>query len=133
MFIRLVGGNVATPYPGILSPDPDEHKISAHNFFAAMQMWVNGEITKSAFVTQYNLTHTDDSADLDNFRKWFLIAANKEHYANVLESRIILARDKENNGGSINLNGAFDYATKSKFFEGADEAHPLSRLRYTNL
>ena len=130
MFIRLVGGNEAAPYPGLLSPDRDESKLSAHDFFSAMQMWANGEITKDAFITQYNLTHTDDSADLDNFREWFLMARNREHYANVLESRIILARDKENNDGSINLNGVFGYAIKSKLLGGADEAHPLSDLLY---
>ena len=125
MFIRLVGGNVASPYPGSLAPDVDESKLSAHDFIAALQMWANGEITKADVVAQYNLTHADDSGDLDSLSAWFSAATNKEKFTDVVEWRIILGRDKRSASGTVDLDGAFGFAVKGTFIDGADGAHSL--------
>ncbi len=119
MFIRLVGGNVATPY------DPtgdDEFKISGHDFLAALQVWDNGEITKTDLVNHYNLTHTNDSGDLDDIKAWYNAATKQDKFVQVLEQRIVLSRDKR---GALGLNGAFGYAVKSTFINGADGDHSL--------
>lgn len=127
MFLRLVGGNAASPYPGTLDPAPEanESKLSAHDFIAALQMWANGEITKAQIVSQYNLTHADDSGDLDGLKAWFAAATKKEKFADVVEWRLILARDKRTAAGGVDLDGAFGYAVKSTFIDGADGAHSL--------
>ncbi len=124
MFIRLVGGNVASPYPGTLDPGPDndESKISGHDFIAALQMWDNGEISKVDVVAHYNLTHVDDGGDLDDLKAWYVAATKRDKFANVLEWRIILARDKK---GTAGLDGAFNYAVKSTLINGADGTHSL--------
>lgn len=122
MFIRIVGGNVAEPYPGNLSPDNDESKVSAHDIIAALQMWSNGEITKATLVDHYNFTHADDDNDLENLSTWFDSATKKEKFSNILEWRIILARDKR---GVFGLDGTFGYAVKSTLIDGADGSHSL--------
>lgn len=122
MLLRLAGGNAANPFPG--DADNDESKISAHTFIAALQMWSNGEITKAQVVTQYNLTHADDSGDLDSLKGWFAAATKQEKFADVLEWRIILARDKRGPSG-IDLDGAFGYAVKATLIGGADGSHSL--------
>lgn len=127
MFVRMVGGNAADPYPGALDPAPenDESKISAHTFIAVLQMWANGEITKADLVAQYNFTHAEDSDDLDSIKTWFAAANKQEMFSNVLEWRLILARDKRGASGVLELDGAFGYAVKDIFVDGADEAHSL--------
>lgn len=125
MFIRLVDGNTATPYPGALAPDPDERRVSAHTLIASLQMWANGEITKAALVARYNFTHTDDSGDLDDLKGWYDAATKKEKFSDVLEWRLILARDKRGAGTAIDLDGSFGYAVKSTFVNGADGVHSL--------
>lgn len=125
MFIRIVGGNAATPYPGSLTPDADERKISAHDLIAALQMWSNGEITKAQLVAQYNFTHADDSGDLDNLSAWYAAATKQEKFSDVVEWRLILARDKSTAAGGVDLNGAFGYAVKATFVDGADGVHSL--------
>lgn len=126
MFLRLVGGNTASPFGGGLNPSPenDESKLSAHDFIAALQMWANGEITKADVVLQYNLTHADDSGDLNGLKGWFQAATKQEKFTDVVEWRLILARDKRGPAG-IDLDGAFGYAVKGKFINGADAAHSL--------
>lgn len=119
MFLRLVGGNVA-------NPTLTDNKISAHTFIAALQMVTNGEITKAQMVAQYDLTHADDSADLDNFIDWYSSANDREQFANVLEWRIILARDKRTAAGGVDLDGSFGYAIKSKLLDGADSSHSFN-------
>ncbi len=125
MFIRIVGGNVANPYPGSLDPDPNESKISAHTLIAALQMWANGEITKADMMAQYNFTHADDSGDLDDLKGWYDAATKAEKFVDVVEWRIILARDKRDADGVVDLDGSFGYATKSAFVDGADGMHSL--------
>ncbi len=119
MFLRLVGGNVA-------NPTLTDNKISAHTFIAALQMVANGEITKAQMVAQYDLTHLDDSADLDNFISWYSSANNREQFANVLEWRIILARDKRTAVGGVDMDGAFGFAIKNKLLDGADGSHSFN-------
>ncbi len=119
MFLRIVGGNVA-------NSQLIDTKISAHTLIAALQMWANGEITKADVVAQYDFTHADDSADLNDLKAWFAAATKQEKFADVLEWRIILARDKRTNiPGTVNLNGAFGYAVKATLIGGADGAHSL--------
>ncbi len=126
MFLRLVGGNLASPYPdNAIGIDPDEHAISGHDFIAALQMWDNGEISKADIVAQYNLTHASDSGDLDDIKAWYLDATKRDKFVNVLEWRIILARDKNDAAGNFIPDGAFGYAVKTAFINGADGNHSL--------
>ncbi len=124
MLIRMVGGNVATPY---FTNDPiDEFKMSGHAFIAALQMWSNTEITKQDVVDRYNFTHPDDSGDLDDLKGWHDAAVKQDKFANVLEWRIILARDKRTLVPGVNdLDGAFGYAVKNNLINGADSNHSL--------
>ena len=126
MFIRLVGGNAANPYPGVLDPAPenDESKVSGHDFIIVFQEWDYGVITKAQAVALFNFTHPDDSGDLNNLNSWYQAANDKAAFLAVLEGRTILARDKKPLG-ILNLNGAFDYAVKSTFINGADGNHSL--------
>ena len=128
MFTRLTGGNVATPYPGVLTPDANEGKLSAHDFIAALQMWANGEITKADVVAHYNLSHADDSGDLDSLNGWYEAATKQEKFSDIVEWRLILGRDKRNADGSVDLDGAFGFAVKSAFIDGADGAHSLKDI-----
>lgn len=121
MLLRLVGGNTATPHPGDAE---DEGRVSAHSFIAALQMWSNGEITKAMLVTKYNFTHADDSGDLNDLNGWYAAATNQSKFSDILEWRIILARDKRGVSG-VDLNGAFGYAVKATLINGADGAHSL--------
>ncbi len=125
MFVRLVNGNVANPYPGALAPDPNEVRISAHSFIASLQMWANSEITKSAIIDRYNFTHANDSGDLDDLKSWYDAATKQEKFSDVLEWRLILARDKTGVGSVVDLDGSFGYAVKGAFINGADGIHSL--------
>jgi len=120
MFIRLVGGNVSTPYPS--ASDNNEHKISGHDFLAALQVWDNGEITKIDLVNSYNLTHANDSGDLDDLKGWYDSATKQDKFVQVLEQRIVLARDKRS---SFGRDGRFGYAVKATFINGIDGDHSL--------
>lgn len=123
MLARLVNGTAASPLPD--GPDDDEGRISAHTFIAALQMWANTEITKAAVVGWFNLTHPDDSADLDLLKGWYAAATKQDKFLNFLEWRIILAREKRDAAGTLDLDGAFGYATKAKLIDGGDGAHSL--------
>ncbi len=118
MFLRLVGGNT-------ISPQLIDNKISAHTIIAALQMWSNGEISKANIIAQYDFTHADDSDDLDNLTAWYAAAENQEKFSDILEWRIILARDKRIPGGGVGMDGAFGYAVKSALIGGADGTHSL--------
>lgn len=121
---RLVNGTAAAPFP--VNPDADEGVISAHDFISALQMWANGELTKATIVAYWNLTHADDSGDLDLLKGWYDAATKKEKFLNIFEWRIILARKKRNPATSaIELDGAFGYATKAALIDGADGNHSL--------
>ena len=125
MFIRLVNGNAANPYPGALSPDRNEGKVSAHTLISALQMWSNGEITKAALIARYNFTHADDSGDLDDLKGWYAAATKQEKFSDVLEWRLILAIDKRGVSETVDLDGSFGYAVKSTLINGADGVHSL--------
>ena len=120
MFLRLAGGNVA-------NPEPPNNKISGHTFIAVLRTWADGEITKAQVIAADDLTHADDSSDLDSLKQWFLsakAAGLEDKFADVVERRIILARDKRP-AGVLNLDGKFGYAVKATFIGGADGAHSL--------
>ncbi len=121
MILRLVGGNIA-------NPSLTDNKVSAHDFIAALQMWENGEISKADVVAAYDFTHADDSGDLDSLKSWFVTARAaglEEKFSNVLEWRIILARDKRTAAGGVDLDGKFGFAVKTALINGADGAHSL--------
>ncbi len=125
MFLRLVGGNAANPYPGVLDPSPeyDERKVSGHEFIVVFQEWDYGVVTKAQVVAEYNFTHANDSGDLDDLNSWYQTANNKAAFLDILEGRTILAREKQNSAGSTDLNGTFGYAVKATFINGADGVH----------
>ncbi|KKL94838.1 hypothetical protein LCGC14_1860690, partial [marine sediment metagenome] len=115
MFLRLAGGNVA-------DPTLTDNKVSAHTFIALLQMWKHGDITKAQLVAAEDFTHIDDSADLDSLKAWYLaadVAGLGSVFFNVLESRIIMARDKRNADGTVNMDGKFGFAVKATFIGGA--------------
>lgn len=121
MFLRLVGGNVA-------NSTLTDNKVSAHTFIALLQAWKHGEITKSQLVVAEDFTYVDDTADLDSLKTWYLaadVAGLGSVFFDVLESRIILARDKRPAGGGVDMDGKFGYAVKGTFIGGADGAHSL--------
>lgn len=126
MFLRLVGGNVANPYPGSLDPAPenDEQKVSGHDFIIVFQEWDSGVITKAQAVAHFNFTHADDAGDLDDLNVWYQAANDKALFLAILEGRTILARDKSP-FSIFDLDGAFGYAVKSTFINGADGNHSL--------
>ena len=127
MFLRLTGGNTANPYPGLLDPAPeyDERKISGHEFIIIFQEWDRGVITKAQAVAEYNFTHADDSGDLGDLNGWFQAANDKAAFLQILEGRIILAREKQDAASNIDLDGTFGYAVKSTLINGADGNHSL--------
>jgi hypothetical protein len=127
MFLRLTGGNAANPYPGTLDPAPeyDERKISGHEFIIVFQEWDYSVVTKAQAVAEYNFTHADDSADLDSLNGWYQAANDKAAFLQVLEGRIILAREKQNAAGNTDLDGTFGYAVKATLIGGADGNHSL--------
>lgn len=121
MFLRLAGGNAA-------NPTLTDNKVSAHTFIAMLQMWRHGDITKAQLVAAENFTHADDPADLDSLKAWYLAADAAglgSVFFDVLESRIIMARDKRTASGDVDLDGKFGFAVKSIFIGGADGAHSL--------
>jgi len=122
MFLRLAGGNVANPGP------LTDNKVSAHTFIALLQMWKHGDITKAELVAAEDFTHADDAADLDSLKGWYLAADTAglgSVFFNVLESRIIMARDKRIVGGGVDMDGKFGFAVKATFIGGADDSHSL--------
>ncbi len=127
MFIRLVGGNAANPYPGTLAPAPeyDERKISGHEFIIVFQEWDYGVISKAQAVAEFNFTHADDSADLDLLNGWYQAATNKAAFLAILEGRLIMAREKQDATGTVDHDGTFGYAVKSTLIDGADGNHSL--------
>lgn len=121
MFLRLAGGNIANP---ILI----DNKVSGHTFIALLQAWRYGDITKAQLVAAEDFTHVNDSGDLDDLKSWYDAAKTvglDSVFFDVLESRIIMARDKRNADGSLNMNGKFGFAVKTTFINGADGAHSL--------
>ena len=121
MFLRLAGGNVADP---VLV----DNKVSAHTFVALLQLWKHGEISKAQLVATEDFTHADDASDLNNLKGWYETADAAglgSVFFDVLESRIIMARDKRNADGSVNMDGKFGFAVKTTFIGGADGAHSL--------
>lgn len=121
MFLRLAGGNVA-------NPTLTDNKVSGHTFIALLQAWKHGDITKAQLVAVEDFTHADDSADLDSLKAWYLAADATglgSVFFDVLESRIIMARDKRNADGTVNMDGKFGFAVKSTFIGGADGTHSL--------
>jgi hypothetical protein len=121
-FLRMVGGNVANP----TLVDP---KVSAHDFMAALQLWVlSGEITKAEIIAKFDATAANDSDDLDAFNTWLSAANNQDGFLLVVESRLILAREKFNPelvSPHLDLDGLWGFAVKSIFVNGADDAHSL--------
>ena len=124
MFLRLVGGNVT-------NPTLTDNKVSGHTFIALLQAWKHGDITKAQLVASEDFTHADDSGDLDSLKAWYQAADAAvlgSVFFDVLESRIIMARDKRNADGSINMDGKFGFAVKATFIGGADGAHSLKDI-----
>ncbi len=121
MFLRIVGGNVS-------NPELIDSAVSAHHFIALLQSWKHGEITKAILVSAYDFTHADDSSDLDDLKGWYEaadVAGLGSVFFDVLESRIILARDKKVVGFDPDQDGKLGYAVKATFISGADGAHSL--------
>ena len=121
MFLRIVGGNAA-------NPDIIDDRVSGHTFIALLQAWKHSEITKAQLVAAEDFTHADDAADLSNLKAWYLAADATglgSVFFDVLESRIIIARDKRNADGTLNMDGKFGFAVKATFINGADGAHSL--------
>lgn len=121
MFLRLAGGNAA-------NPERTDTAVSAHTFIALLQAWKHGEITKAQLVAAEKFTHADDSADLNNLKAWYVAADAAglgSVFFDVLESRIIFARDKRTAAGGVDLDGKFGFAVKTIFVAGADGAHSL--------
>lgn len=121
MFLRLAGGNDA-------NPTLTDNKVSGHTFIALLQAWKHGDITKAQLVAAVDFTHVDDSGDLDNLKAWYLAADAAglgSVFFDVVESRIILARDKRDAAGDVDMDGKFGFAVKATFIGGADDAHSL--------
>ena len=121
MFLRIDGGNV-------VNPTLIDSKISAHDFIAALQMWENREITRQNVIDAYDLTHADDSGDLDSLKNWFVAARAARlggEFSKVVEWRSILARKKRTAAGGVDLDGKFGYAIQATFVGGADGVHSL--------
>ena len=123
MFARLTNGNVTTPFPG--DPDVDEGVVSGHDFIIVFQEWDYGVVTKAQAIALFNFTHADDDADLVALNGWYQAATDKSAFLDVLEGRFILARQKNNISGVLDLDGALGYAVKATLIGGADGLHSL--------
>lgn len=115
--LRVMHGNALNPLT-----DP-QATLAAHTLVAGLRAWESGQITKATLVAAFDLTHADDSADLDGLATAGAAARTAgllSIWFHELEMRMILGESKENG-----LDGLFGFAVKSTFLQGADGAHNL--------
>ncbi len=70
----------------------DNNNIAVHTFFAAVDLWSNGDITRSDVVSAFSLTAADE-VELDALKSTYDgigSAANKARYVSRVHSTFIL-------------------------------------------